>query len=125
MNNFTKAESLDEIQKKINKKIIPIFFFFTKEKYLNNPKYYLNKIKKKFKKNIILRSSSLNEDGLVISNAGKYDSVKLNKINFNNLNRSIHFILKKLKNKNDQIIIQKFIQNPEYAGVIFTKEKKK
>ena len=124
MNNFTKAESLDEIQKKINKKIIPIFFFFTKEKYLNNPKYYLNKIKKKFKKNIILRSSSLNEDGLVISNAGKYDSVKLNKINFNNLNRSIHFILKKLKNKNDQIIIQKFIQNPEYAGVIFTKDKK-
>ena len=124
MRNFTKAESLDKIQKNISKKIVPNFFFFTKKNFLRNQNYYLNKIKKKFKKNIIIRSSSLNEDGLVVSNAGKYDSIKLNKINLNNLNKSIHFILKKFKNQNDQILVQTFIQKPEFAGVLFTKEKK-
>ena len=50
MRNFTKAESLDKIQKNISKKIVPNFFFFTKKNFLRNQNYYLNKIKKNLKK---------------------------------------------------------------------------
>ena len=38
MRNFTKAESLDKIQKNISKKIVPNFFFFFKKKFFKKSK---------------------------------------------------------------------------------------
>jgi len=39
------------------------------------------------------------------------------------LEEKINKIIKKFKNKKDQIIVQRYIKNPEFAGVIFTKDK--
>ena len=129
MYNLTKAEKLHYIvqnTKKIKFKniLIPKFFFFTKKNYLLNKKKFLLEINKKFrKKKIIIRSSSSDEDLKNLSNAGKYSS-------FSNINSSdecqILFytekLIKKLKHQKDQIIVQEYIDKPDLAGVLFTRE---
>jgi hypothetical protein len=122
--NLSKAESLFFL-KKIEKKIgikVPEFIYFTKKEYLTNPNKIFLKIIKKFKnKKIIIRSSSLSEDNLSQSNAGKFKSFKNLKIQNQIIDKHIHEILKEYDNDKDQVIIQEFISKPDFSGVIFTR----
>jgi len=122
MKSFTKAQSLKIINKQ-NKKLVPYFFYFEKKYFLKNKFRLIEKIKKKFNSDIILRSSAINEDSNKKSNAGFYDSYILNKKNFYQIEDKITKLIKKFKNSNDQILVQKFIKDPQIAGVIFTKDK--
>ena len=123
--NFTKSESLEYIlKKKFFRMQFLSFFYFTKKDYNSNKNYYLNKISKTFNSSIIIRSSAKNEDRLQSSNAGKYDSIIINKINNTEVDLAINKIIKKYKFKQDQILVQKFIQQPDLSGVLFTKNKK-
>ena len=97
-------------------------FFFEKDNYLNNKKNIIQKIIRKFSKNIILRSSAKEEDGLSSSLAGKYNSFKILKPNVKNLEENIDLIIKDFKNKKDQIIVQNFVSKMDLSGVIFTKD---
>ena len=119
-----KADSLiklNEYQKKYGF-IIPRFFFFYNNDYKKNKSIILNKIRKDFKKiPIIIRSSSVEEDTEFYSNAGKYSSFVVKSNNFSDVEYYINKSLKKLKNKNDKIIIQKYIDKPSMSGVIFTR----
>ena len=119
---FSKANSLKYIQQNLGYKIIPNFVFFTKQDYTKKKKYLLAKIKKNFKEKIIVRSSALNEDTNKTSSAGQYDSFYINKITNYNLDAKINKVIEKFKNINDQIIVQRFITNPEISGVVFTKD---
>ena len=118
----SKANTLNSIKKKLSFINIPKYIFFTKKNFENNKKFYLNKIKDKFKKDIIIRSSALDEDTYKSSNAGKYDSIILKKENFIDLEKSIFKVIKKFKNKDDQIIVQTFVDKPDISGVVFTKD---
>ena len=71
----SKAQTLNKI-KKITKNqfIVPRLFFITKKNFLNNKIKFFKKINSYFKDDIILRSSSLDEDKSNGSNAGKYNS---------------------------------------------------
>ena len=120
--NSSKVNVLNTIKKKLSFINIPQYIFFTKNSFEINKRIYLDKIKKKFKKDIIIRSSALDEDSNQTSNAGKYDSIILKKKKFRNLEETILKVIKKFKNKNDQIIIQTFINKPDISGVIFTKD---
>lgn len=121
---FSKAESLLFLKKRKNKLFsIPNFIFFKKKDFIKNEEKYYFKIKKIFgKKKIILRSSSISEDQLFKSNAGKFKS-------FNNIDVKDKIkiltkskeIAKDFKNSNDQILIQEFIEKPKVSGVIFTR----
>jgi phosphohistidine swiveling domain-containing protein len=123
--NLTKSESLELIQKKIkNSNIVPKFIYFTKKNYLLNKNYYLKKIKRLFKKRIIIRSSALNEDTNKTSNAGKYDSFIVDKISIKKVDQFIKKICKKYKKSKDQVLIQELIYKPDLSGVLFTKDKK-
>ncbi len=123
--NLTKSESLELIQKKIkNSNIVPKFIYFTKKNYLLNKNYYLKKIKRLFKKRIIIRSSALNEDSNKTSNAGKYDSFIVDKISIKKVDQFIKKICKKYKKSKDQVLIQELIYKPDLSGVLFTKDKK-
>ena len=122
MKSLTKANSLKKIRY-IYKNIVPFFLFFEKKKYLKNKSLYIKKITTYFKDDIIIRSSALNEDSLKESKAGYYDSYIVQKDKFFSLETKINKLISKLKNKDDQILIQKYIKNPEIAGVIFTKDK--
>ncbi len=124
--NFTKAESLlylKKYEKKINFKI-PKFFFVTKKEYLSNKFNFFKKINKYFKnKNLILRSSSLQEDKSENSNAGKYKS--FSNIYFKDeekIIKNIDKIIKDFDNLNDQILVQEYIDRPRVSGVIFTRD---
>ncbi len=118
----SKANTLNLIKKKLSFINIPKYIFFTKENFEKNKKFYLKIIKSNFKTDIILRSSSLDEDNYKSSNAGKYDSIIVKKKKFDILEKSILKIIKKFKNKNDQILVQNFISKPDISGVIFTKD---
>ena len=121
-NKTSKVNSLNFIKKKLYHINIPNYIYFTKKSFEKNKLFYLDKIKKTFRKDIILRSSAIDEDTHKASNAGKYDSLIVKKKNFNNLENLILKITEKFKNKNDQILIQNFIKKPDISGVIFTKD---
>lgn len=122
MKSHTKANSLKIINKS-DKKLVPKFLFFEKNYFLKNKIKVIKIIKKNFNSDIIIRSSAINEDSKIKSNAGFYDSYIVKRENFNDIEYKIKEIIKKFKSNKDQILIQKFIQNPQVAGVIFTKDK--
>ncbi len=122
--SFSKAESLKFLQlyeKKFNYKI-PELIYFTKQNYFKNPYRILKQIKRKFQnRKVIIRSSSLQEDNLKGSNAGKFKSYKNLKISNKTISRYIELVAKDFNKNNDQIIVQEFISKPKFSGVIFTK----
>ncbi len=122
MNSFTKAYSLKIINRH-NEKLVPKFLYFEKKSFLRNKKKFIRQIKNKFNNDIIIRSSAINEDNVNKSNAGFYDSHIIKKKDFFKIENQIIKLIKKFKNNNDQILVQKFIKDPEIAGVIFTKDK--
>ena len=122
MKSFTKANSLKLINQ-FNNKLVPKFLFFEKKKFLKNKTRFIKKIKNEFNTDIIIRSSAINEDNIKKSNAGYYDSYIIKKDNFNKIEDKIIKLIRKFKNAKDQILVQKFVQKPEIAGVIFTKDK--
>lgn len=118
----SKVNAINLIRQNLSFINIPKYIFFTKKNFEKNKKYYLEKINSNFKTNIIIRSSSLDEDTQKTSNAGKFDSIVIKKKNFNTLENAIIKIIKKFKNENDQILVQSFIGEPDVSGVIFTKD---
>ena len=125
LSNLTKVETLEDIHsnKILEKNIsIPKIYFFNKGKYLKNKKFIINEIKKKFKAKFIIRSSSLSEDNVNYTNAGKFDSFVIQNFFDNEVRHKIDIIISKFKNKNDQIFIQDYIDNVDLSGVIFTRE---
>ena len=117
----SKAQTLNKI-KKITKNqfIVPRLFFITKKNFLNNKIKFFKKINSYFKDDIILRSSSLDEDKSNGSNAGKYNSFVIRDFKKKNLELFINKIIRKFKNEKDEILVQEFISKPDYSGVIFT-----
>ena len=123
LNLSSKAKTLKKISlisKKIN---IPKFFFTNKLQIKKNRNQIINKVIRIFnKEKIIVRSSSGDEDGKYFSNAGKYDSSIITKNDFNNINKSINIVCKKLLSNKDEIIFQTYVQDPEISGVVFTRD---
>ena len=120
----SKYQNLNKINSKIKKKefIIPKFFVLSKKDFENYKKILL-KIKKIISnKKIILRSSGHNEDKFENSNAGKYDSIIIKKLNEKKISEGIKFLSKKLNHQKDKIIIQELIEKAQIAGVIFSKD---
>jgi phosphohistidine swiveling domain-containing protein len=122
MTSLTKTGSLIIIDKKL-KNLVPKFIFFEKKKFLEKKNFYINKINRTFNNDIIIRSSAINEDSKKESKAGFYDSFIIKKNNFSSIEDKIIEIIKKFKNDKDQILIQKYIKEPEISGVVFTKDK--
>ena len=123
MMSFTKANSL-KIITKYKKTLVPEFYYFEKNYFLKNKSRVIKKIKKRFDTDIIIRSSAVNEDSQKKSNAGFYDSHVIYKKNFHQIEVKIIKLIRKFKKNNDQILVQKFIRDPQIAGVIFTKDKR-
>jgi len=122
MNKFSKVNSLNFIKKNCKNIKIPNYIYFSKGEFNQNRSLILKRIYKEFKEDLIIRSSALNEDTKKLSNAGKYDSIILKKKENKNLEYSILKVIRKFKSKNDQILIQKFINKPSISGVVFTKD---
>ena len=122
-----KAENLD-ILKKIfqnNKTIIvPSYFYFNLINLKKNEEKIIKKIFLFNKKNsLIIRSASVDEDKLNLSNAGKYQSkiIKQNTADYE-IKKILRLFIKQFKSNKDKIIVQKMITDVDYSGVVFTRD---
>ena len=120
----SKTNSLIILKKKVKIKNcrIPKFIYFSKEDFIANKNLVFERIKKKFKKEIIIRSSSFSEDLDNNSNAGKYQSFLNIKIDKKIIFKKINEVINDYKNPKDQVIIQDFEKKILYSGVIFTRD---
>ena len=120
-----KAHNLKVIKSILkNKVIVPKNYHLNLYQLKSKKKYYIKKIFKKLKKkNLIIRSSAVNEDRNNLSNAGKYDSLILrSNISKLQLIKLIENFIIQFSNKLDKIIIQEFIDKVDLSGVIFTRD---
>ena len=107
-----------------NRAIVPNYYYLNFKQFKINKKKQIKKIFHQLKtKKLILRSSAFNEDKENLSNAGKYNSLTLNKkVSKVNLIKLINRFLKQFSNKSDKIIIQELVDNVDISGVIFTRD---
>ena len=121
----TKSETLRRLRPILKKSTIGKQHSFTVNEWKKDKYKTLKNIQNNFKKNhVIVRSSSIREDGWNSSAAGAFTSV----LNVNNshapslkiaITKVIDSYGKKLQ-KNDQIFVQKQIKNVFFSGVVFT-----
>ena len=119
----TKAETLLRAKKILGDNLFLSLIYFTVKEWRNNKSYIIKKIKKKFKndKKLIVRSSCLNEDSKIFSNAGSYESI-LN-VKINSLETAINKVISSYdKNPMNQIIVQPMMENVAISGVVMTRD---
>jgi len=121
---FQKSDILKILYDNQNGFIVPklIDVFYSDLKRKN----YLQLIRENLSsQQLVIRSSSENEDGLETSNAGKYESILNVDINDDNL---IEDALKKVFDSYEEInskcrvIVQEMVVEPQVSGVLFTYE---
>lgn len=124
---ISKGETLLNLKKKLINFEIPNLFIFKVGNWKTNKNEIVSLIKKKFKnKTIIVRSSSVNEDNLITSSAGKFETVlNVDVRDKNKIIKSINKVIKsydfkKKKLFEEQVLIQEMIGNIKMSGVIFT-----
>ncbi len=120
----SKAETLKRIQPKLTKSRVCDQITCEWHNWKRHPKEVIKDIQSKFKKQrLIIRSSSLEEDGWEKSQAGAFESVlDVDSQDIKTLSESIERVFKsygKISSSN-QILVQPFINNVNISGVIFT-----
>lgn len=122
---LTKAEMLTKLYGQLeNAQVLPVKYF-TVSNWLKNRQDILNEIQKEKEFNVplIVRSSSLNEDGFLYSNAGTYDSI-LHVQGTEHLIKAIDQVVKSYQSSNEsnQVLVQPMLSQVKVSGVIFTKD---
>ena len=116
-----KIKNLIKIKKFFN---VPKFIYIRHKDFIDREDFLLERILKYFKseKKIIIRSANLEEDKF-ISNAGKFDSIISQKKKLD-LRNSIIKVFKSYNtiNKNNFVIVQKYINDSYLSGVVFTED---
>ena len=120
----SKAKTLELLKSHLTSaKVLPVFRFTVKN-YFDNKLLLIDQVTQYFKSNLIVRSSSINEDNEKTSNAGGFDSVM-------NVDRNdasaLQIAIDKVADSygqsisdEDEIFIQPMLEDVELAGVIFT-----
>ncbi len=128
-NWITKGQTLLWLKNYVKLSHVPDLFVFNHKRWKIESEIILELIKKKFaSKKIAVRSSSFNEDSIISSNAGAFQSfLNINIKNKNNLKKKIDLVFKSYNNlniENDEVIIQEMVDNISISGVVFTHELK-
>ncbi|HIP11797.1 MAG TPA: hypothetical protein EYG73_03660, partial [Arcobacter sp.] len=121
---LSKAKTLEDLQPIVKySKVLDVFRFFATD-YLEKKEVILKQLKDKFDTNLIIRSSSSNEDNLQTSNAGGFDSVLDVNINLiEDIDNAINQVILSYGdglNSKDEVFIQPMLTNVNMSGVIFT-----
>lgn len=124
----SKAETLDRLKPYIKKSLICDQIYFDVNQWILSQELIIKKIQNQFHENIIIRSSSLEEDSWENSQAGSFLSIKdIDPKNKNKLISSINEVItcykKNIKesNLNNQVLIQPYIGDAIISGVVFSK----
>lgn len=121
----TKAETLARLEPLVKKSHIGKQISFTTTQWENDPKTILGKLSSTFSNTrLVVRSSSKGEDNWLSSNAGGFVSLlNIDSSNIRDISNAIESVIKsygKGHDGNDQILIQKYLQNVKMSGVVFT-----
>ncbi|MAR78433.1 MAG: hypothetical protein CMD43_05795 [Gammaproteobacteria bacterium] len=123
----TKGQTLNNLNNLLKESYIEPLYTFTGEEFINNKSHLIKTIKKYFKSNIIIRSSTSLEDSDYKSHAGQFLSIqnvdiKNNKVIEESIIRVMDSYKKIIKSYlKEEILIQKQSNNIITSGVIFTR----
>ncbi|MBT7296753.1 hypothetical protein HN836_03780 [Candidatus Woesearchaeota archaeon] len=120
----SKAKTLEDLKPIVKySKVLPVFRLFASE-YVKEKEFILEELKSEFNTNLIVRSSSLNEDNLQTSNAGGFDSVLNVDINSQkSIEDAIEQVISSYGNglnSSDEVFIQPMLESVSMSGVVFT-----
>ena len=120
----TKAQTLCTLQGKVTKAHILEQVCCSVRQWRENPQAILEDVLKHFgSQTLVVRSSSLREDGFVTANAGKFESLLNIQPTSEALRQAIDAVIASYGNQNsaDQVLIQPMLHNVKLSGVIFTR----
>ena len=122
--NSTKAEMLAQLKPKVSVFKGPEFFHFTVGEFYQDRDDILRKVSVAFNSTVVVRSSSIFEDGVTVSSAGEFESVlNLDSTDTSEVLKAMEDVIDSYSRKkavNNQIIIQEMVKNSSMSGVIFT-----
>ena len=122
----SKAKTLETLMPIIkNAKVLPLIRFSLRE-FIEKEDQIISSVKSSFQSNIIVRSSSSNEDNLKSSNAGGFSSILDVDINSDEkIKNAIKQVIDSygdFPNKEDEVFIQLMLENVSMSGVIFSSD---
>ena len=127
MKFLSKGRTLINIKKNVKGINIPESYCFKVREFKKNPKKIIKIIKKKFKDQIVIRSSAHVEDKKKESLAGKFKSfLNISPNKDLEVLETINQVIKSYKNYssfNDEVLIQSMVKNIKMSGVIMTRYK--
>ena len=120
----SKAKTLETLMPIIkNAKVLPLIRFSLTE-FIERKDDIISSVKSQFRSNIIVRSSSSNEDNLKSSNAGGFSSILDVDIDSDEkIEKAIVNVIESYGNypdKEDEVFIQSMLKNVSMSGVIFS-----
>ena len=125
--NSTKANTLASLKPNLKNSVVEELFIFTINQWEESSKDIVLQIKNKFNGKIVIRSSSLIEDGHFSSYAGFFHSeLNVDSKDTNEIIKSIRKVIDsyardKNSSKNDQILVQSQTKNVVMSGVVFSR----
>ena len=123
----TKADTLKQLVKLVERSKIEKIYVFTVEEWQSSQITILKYISNNFNKKIIVRSSAVGEDSATSSQAGSYESIlNVNASSKREISNAINSVISSYKIKNNrnnqnQILIQSQTLNIVISGVVFTR----
>ena len=126
MINFsTKAGTLEAFRPLLKKSKICESVYFTVNEWSNNSHEIIKRIQQRFcHSNIIVRSSTLNEDGADTSMAGSFhSSMNIDPSSKNEIEGAVNQVIEsygKLRCDHDEVLVQRMINSVSMSGVIFS-----
>ena len=123
----SKADALNYFQRKVKNSKIEKMYVFNHHEWKNENSDILNKIQNIFSGKIVVRSSTIGEDSLEKSDAGKYKTIlDLQVTQRNTIKNAINEVISSYNisekdSEPHQILIQKQTTNSKTSGVIFTR----
>lgn len=126
----TKAETLKKLEDKLEKSTVLPQYSFTVKQYEENSELVIDSIKKQFSsRELVIRSSALNEDTHNSSMAGNYESIlSIDRTSDSEIRNASDIVIKSYlkgdqeQNPDNQILVQPMLENVEMSGVLFTKD---
>ena len=121
---ISKATTLESLLPVIKTaKVLPSVRFSAID-FEKNKEQIVQQIQSAFNSNVIVRSSSSNEDCISSSNAGRFDSIaNVNSLNNSLLTTAIEQVIGSYKNtlnQKDEIFVQSMLEKVSMSGVVFS-----
>ncbi len=126
VNLGTKAETLKQLRKLVKKSAILDLLNFTVGEWEKDERRIVVQTQKHFgQERLIVRSSAITEDTFSMSNAGRFRSIP--NVSLNEPHAFVEAVNSVITSYGDerqdhQIFVQKFLNNVEMSGVVFTRD---